>query len=133
MTRVLRSHPGYVSLAGGILALAVDIDLLVFSVVNALWVRPLPVHDPERVVTILQSMSTVTSLDVPALEIFDGPLAGQVVTTGVGCSFALCSTVFTLRQASMSTAPFLSACRRGRYLQRREPTGEPLASRAGLS
>ena len=54
MTRFLRSHSGYVSLASGVLALAIGINLLVFSIVNALWLRPLPVADPARVVTILQ-------------------------------------------------------------------------------
>jgi hypothetical protein len=87
MTRLLRSHPGFVSLASGVLALAVGINLLVFSVVNALWLRPLPVADPARVVTILQSLSTVASLDAPALQIFDGPVAGQVVTTGLHEAF----------------------------------------------
>jgi predicted permease len=83
MTRLWRSHPGYVSLASGVLALAVGINLLVFSVVNALWLRPMPVIDPDRVVTIIQSRSTFTSLDAPALKVFDGPIAGQVVTTGL--------------------------------------------------
>lgn len=49
-----RSHAGYVSLTSGVLALAIGINLLVFSIVNALWLRPLPVVDPARVVTILE-------------------------------------------------------------------------------
>jgi hypothetical protein len=87
MTRFLRSHLGYVSLASGVLALAIGINVLVFSIVNALWLRPLPVADPARVVTILQSLSTVTSLEAAALEVFDWPVAGQVVTTGFNEAF----------------------------------------------
>ena len=87
MTRLLRSHSGYVSLASGVLALAVGINLLVFSIVNALWLRPLPVVDPARVVTIVQRGSTVTSLKTARLEVFDGPVAGQVVTSGFNEAF----------------------------------------------
>lgn len=87
MTRFLRSHSGYVSLASGVLALAIGINLLVFSIVNALWLRPLPVVDSARVVTILQSASTVTSLKAARLQVFDGPVAGQVVTTDFNEAF----------------------------------------------
>jgi putative ABC transport system permease protein len=87
ITRLLRNDPGYVSLASGVLALAIGINVLVFSIVNALWLRPLPVVDPARVITILQSRSTVTSLESPALKVFDGPVAGQVVTTGFNEAF----------------------------------------------
>jgi predicted permease len=83
MIRFLRSHLGYASMATAILALAMGINLLVFSVVNALWLRPLPVAEPARVVTILGYGSTFRSLDSPTLKVFDGPVAGQVVTTGL--------------------------------------------------
>ncbi len=87
MTHFLRSHSGYVSLASGVLALAIGINLLVFSIVNALWLRPLAVADPARVVTILQWGGTVTSLKSPQLEIFDGLVAGQVLNTGFNEAF----------------------------------------------
>jgi len=74
-------------LAAGVLALAVGINVLVFSIVNALWLRPLPIVDPARVVTILQSLSTVASLKAEYLAVFDGPVAGQVVTTGFNEAF----------------------------------------------
>jgi MacB-like periplasmic core domain len=85
--RFLRSHPGYVALASGVLALAIGINLLVFSIVNALWLRPLAIVHPEHVVTILQSGATVKSLDDPRLKVFDGPVAGQVVTSGFNEAF----------------------------------------------
>lgn len=87
MPRLLRNHSGYVSIASGVLTLAIGINLLVFAIVNALWIRPLPVFEPDRVVTILQWGSTVTSLESPRLKIFDGPVAGQVVTTGFNEAF----------------------------------------------
>jgi putative ABC transport system permease protein len=87
MFRFLRCHPGYVALASGILTLAIGINLLVFSIVNALWLRPMPFFEPERVVTILKSFSTVKSLDAPVLNVFDGPIAAQVVTYGQQDSF----------------------------------------------
>ena len=84
-TRFLRSHRGYVVLTSGVLALAVGMNLLVFSIVNALWLRPLSIVDPARLVTVLQPRDRVIipSLDWPALKVFDGPVAGQVVTTGL--------------------------------------------------
>lgn len=88
MTRLCRSHSGYLLLVSGALALSTGVTLLVFSVVNALWLRPLPVVDPARVVTILQWGSTVTSLNASTLEVFDGPVAGQVVTTGFHAAFS---------------------------------------------
>jgi predicted permease len=76
---LLRSHPGYVGMAIFVLAVAVGVNLLVFTIVNALWIRPLPFPDPERVVTITNS--TWTRLDAPRLQIFGGGIAGQVDTT----------------------------------------------------
>jgi predicted permease len=64
-----------------ILAVSTGINLLVFTVVNELWIRPLPFPAPERVVTIPGSISFgTTDLHHPAFQIFDGGVAGQVVT-----------------------------------------------------
>jgi predicted permease len=62
-----------------VLAVSVGINLLVFTVVNALWIRPLPFPEPERVVTILQEM--LIWGDYPQRRIFEGGVAGQVETT----------------------------------------------------
>ena len=74
-------------MASGVLALVIGINLLVFSIVNALWLRPLPIADPGRVVTVLQRLSTVRSLDAAGARAFDVPVAGQVVTTGFNEAF----------------------------------------------
>jgi predicted permease len=79
MPRLFRNHPGYVALATGVLAVSIGINLLVFTAVNALWIRPLPFPDADRVVTIPQVM--FTAIDSPLLRIFEGGVAGQVVTT----------------------------------------------------
>jgi predicted permease len=76
---LLRSHPGYVAMAIFVLAVAVGVNLLVFTIVNAIWIRPMPFPDPERVVTITNS--AWTRLDAPQLKIFGGGVAGQVDTT----------------------------------------------------
>jgi predicted permease len=76
---LLRSHPGYLVMAIFVLAVAVGVNLLVFTIVNALWIRPMPFPDPERVVTVTQSVWV--RLDAPRLQIFGGGIAGQVDTT----------------------------------------------------
>jgi predicted permease len=75
---LFRSHRGYVAMSTFVLAVAVGVNLVVFTVVNALWIRPLPFPEPERLVTIPQAR--VTGLDLPGLEIFEGGVAGQVFT-----------------------------------------------------
>ena len=81
LTRLFRNHRRYAVMSTFVLAVSVGINLLVFTVVNALWIRPLPFPEPERVVTILQEMPW-TSVDSPRLRIFEGGVAGQVETTG---------------------------------------------------
>lgn len=89
LMRLLRRHPRYVALSSAILSLGIGINLLVFSIVNALWLRPLPVFDPDRVVTILGFESTVKSMGDARLKVFTGPVAGQVITTGFNDAFKL--------------------------------------------
>ena len=45
-----RRHWAYVALAVGTVALAVGVNLVVFTIVNALWLRRLPVRDADRLV-----------------------------------------------------------------------------------
>ena len=78
MPRTLRKHVGYMAMCTFVLAVSTGVNLLVFTVVNALWIRPLPFPQPERVVT-LPGLS-FGGVDIPALQIFEGGVAGQVVT-----------------------------------------------------
>jgi predicted permease len=76
---LFRSHPGYVAMAVFVLAVAVGVNLLVFTIVNALWIRPMPFPDPERVVTVTEA--PWIRFDDPRLQILGGGVAGQVDTT----------------------------------------------------
>jgi putative ABC transport system permease protein len=50
--RALVRHRGYSALALATLTLAIGANLVVFTIVNALWLRPRPVADPDRVVWV---------------------------------------------------------------------------------
>lgn len=69
MPRLFRNHPGYVALSTFVLAVAIGANLLVFTVVNALWIRPLPFPEPDPVVTVLPEHLGFTSLDWPFFKI----------------------------------------------------------------
>ena len=51
--RSLVREPGYFVLAVLTLTLAVGANLVVFTIVNAIWLRPRPVRDPNRVVMVM--------------------------------------------------------------------------------
>ena len=81
---LFRSHRGYVTMSTFVLSVAVGVNLLVFTIVNALWLRPLPFPEPDRVVTIQNENRTGNEgrfgLDDARLRIFEGGVAGQVLT-----------------------------------------------------
>jgi predicted permease len=81
LPRLVLRHRGYFAFATVTLAAAVGVNLVVFTVVNALWLRPSPIPDSDRLVA-LPDGAFVTEA-APSLEIFRGGVAGQVMTNDV--------------------------------------------------
>lgn len=89
--RSLRSRPGFAFTAVLGLVLSVGANVVVFTLVNALWLRPRPVAEPDRVVMLLGSSDSGVSEGyylgrlgferLASLPVFEA-VAGQVPTAG---------------------------------------------------
>lgn len=84
--RTLRKNPGFTSIAVITLALGIGANTAIFSVVYAVLLRPLPFHDSDRVVRILEAVKNLPYTSISGEDYFDWEaqnhtLAGSSIAT----------------------------------------------------
>jgi predicted permease len=96
--RMLRKSPGFTAAAILTLALGIGANTAIFSVVNAVLLRPLPFRDPDRLVSVLENKPTqnldwlyVTPFNFSEWQKRATTFEDLAAMNGFGCSFRLAS------------------------------------------
>jgi len=91
--RQLAHKPGFVAVTLLTLMLGIGANLAIFTVVNAVLLRPLPIHEPDRVVRIFDDLTTAGARDagmsVPELKDIEAAGAFEQVSViyPISCAF----------------------------------------------
>ena len=96
--RLLRKSPGFTIVAVLTLALGIGANTTIFTVVNAVLLRPLPVENPERLVAVLgtdaktstaqQQFLPMSNLNYQDLRDKNDTLSGMAAFTGTGVNLS---------------------------------------------